>query len=34
MQKDADEHYQLLVEMQISDPAFDEMLLRNHNRKR
>ena len=34
MQADADEHYQLLVDMQVSDPVFDKMLLENHNRKR
>ena len=34
MQADADEHYQLLVDMQVSDPAFDKMLLENHTRKR
>ena len=34
MQKDADEHYKLLVDMQISDPHFDRMLLDSHNRKR
>lgn len=34
MQKDADEHYKLLVDMQISDPLFDKLLLDNHNRKR
>ena len=34
MQADADEHYKLLVDMQISDPLFDKMLLDNHNRKR
>lgn len=33
MQADADEHYVLLVDMQISDPYFDKMLLENHNRK-
>ena len=34
MQKDADEHYKLLVDMQISDPHFDRVLLDSHNRKR
>lgn len=34
MQKDADEHYKLLVDMQISDPLFDKLLLDNHNRKK
>ena len=34
MQADADEHYKLLVDMQIADPHFDRMLLDNHNRKR
>ena len=34
MQADADEHYKLLVDMQVSDPLFDKMLLDNHNRKR
>ena len=33
MQAEADEHYRLLVDMQISDPLFDRMLLDNHNRK-
>ena len=34
MQADADEHYKLLVDMQVTDPLFDQMLLDNHNRKR
>ena len=33
MQAEADEHYNLLVEMQITDPAFDRLLLQNHKRK-
>ena len=34
MQQEADEHYHLLVAMQVSDAEFDQMLIDNHNRKR
>ena len=34
MQEDADEHYQLLSDLQQSDAQFDKMLLDNYNRKR
>lgn len=34
MQADADEHYKLLVDMQLSDQAFDKLLLDNHMRKK
>ena len=34
MQAEADEHYRLLVAMQLSDPVFDRMLMSNHSRKR
>ena len=33
MQADADEHYKLLVDMQLTDPVFDRLLLDNHKRK-
>ena len=33
MQADADEHYDLLIEMQDSDPLFEKLLNENHNRK-
>lgn len=33
MQKEADEHYRLLVDLQLSDPLFNKMLLDSHNRK-
>lgn len=33
MQADADEHYKLLVDMQITDASFDSLLLSNHKRK-
>lgn len=33
MQAEADDHYQLLIDMQATDPLFDKMLLENHNRK-
>lgn len=34
MQQEADEHYHLLVALQVSDAEFDQMLIDNHNRKR
>ena len=33
MQADADEHYKLLVDMQVTDASFDSLLLSNHKRK-
>ena len=33
MQKEADEHYEMLVQLQIHDEIFDKMLQENHNRK-
>lgn len=33
MQKEADEHYELLVSLQVADPAFDKMLHQNYERK-
>ena len=33
MQAEADEHYHLLVAMQLTDAEFDKMLIENHIRK-